>query len=89
MPTSVRNANQKQLIHLLSGTAHFQGILPQQQLEKGPDGSLILRFAATGDKEILAWLYSFLPHVRVLAPESLREKFIAGLQQGLDYQAVT
>lgn len=62
---------------------------PDQRLEKGRDGSLLLRFTATGDKEILSWLYSFLPHVRVLAPASLRDKFIAGLQQGLDYQDVT
>ncbi len=60
---------------------------PQQQFEKQPDGSLVLRFSAAGDKEILAWLYSFLPHVRVLAPDSLQKKFIQGLQDGLSYQA--
>jgi predicted DNA-binding transcriptional regulator YafY len=59
---------------------------PDQQLEKGPDGSLLLRFAAAGDKEILAWIYSFVPYVRVLGPESLRQQFVVGLTNGLDYQ---
>lgn len=61
---------------------------PQQQLEKCTDGSLVLRFDAAGDKEILAWIYSFIPYVRVLGPESLRQQFIAGLTRGLDYQAL-
>ncbi|MEA3543689.1 MAG: WYL domain-containing protein [Thermodesulfobacteriota bacterium] len=59
---------------------------PEQQIEEKPDGSLILRFSASGDREILAWLYSYLPHVKVIAPASLREKFISGLQQGLVFQ---
>ena len=56
---------------------------PDQQYETRPDGSLLLRFSAAGDKEILAWLYSFVPHVRVIAPASLREKFLQGLKRCL------
>ena len=59
---------------------------PEQQIEEHPDGSLLLRFSASGDKEILAWLYSFIPYVRVIGPESLREKFTNGLQEGLIFQ---
>jgi predicted DNA-binding transcriptional regulator YafY len=59
---------------------------PEQELEKGPDGSLILRFDAAGDKEILAWIYSFVPYVRVLGPGSLRQQFVDGLTRGLDFQ---
>jgi predicted DNA-binding transcriptional regulator YafY len=59
---------------------------PEQQLEKGPDDALILRFDAAGDKEILAWIYSFVPYVRVLGPESLRNQFKEGLIRALDYQ---
>jgi len=59
---------------------------PEQQLEKGPDGSLTLSFDAAGDKEILAWIYSFIPYVKVLGPESLRQQFVAGLTSGLDFQ---
>lgn len=57
---------------------------PSQCIEEQADGSLILAFNAGGEKEILAWLYSYLPHVRVLAPESLRTAFAAGLRRGLD-----
>ncbi len=60
---------------------------PDQQIEERNDGSLILRFCASGDREILAWLYSFIPYVRVLAPQSLRGKFSAELQEGLTFQA--
>ena len=59
---------------------------PEQQLEPGPGGSLRFRFQAAGDKEILAWIYSFVPHVRVLQPESLRSKFVAGLTRGMAFQ---
>ncbi len=60
---------------------------PQQQLETTADGELVLRFQAAGDKEILAWIYAFLPHVRVLGPDSLRQQFVAGLSKGLQFQA--
>lgn len=60
---------------------------PQQRLEKGADGSVILRFSAAGDKEILSWIYSFIPFVKVLGPENLRKQFIEGLQEGLKFQA--
>lgn len=56
---------------------------PSQQLQECADGSLVLSMQAGGHKEILAWLYSFLPHVQVLAPDQLRQSFDAGLQQAL------
>ncbi|MFO7766742.1 MAG: WYL domain-containing protein [Pelovirga sp.] len=59
---------------------------PCQQIDEQPDGSLTLRFSASGDKEILAWLYSFVPHVRILRPESLRRQFVMGLQSALAAQ---
>ena len=58
-----------------------------QRIEELGDGSLIIRFSVSGDKEILAWLYSFIPFVRVLGPESLREKFSAGLKNSLVFQS--
>jgi len=60
---------------------------PSQAIEEHPDGSLTLTFHAGGEKELLAWLYSYLPHVQVLAPLSLREAFLQGLQQGLSLQS--
>jgi predicted DNA-binding transcriptional regulator YafY len=58
----------------------------EQQIEENTDGSLLLRFSASGDKEILAWLYSFIPYVRVIGPDSFRKKFIVGLQEALVFQ---
>jgi len=57
---------------------------PSQQLVEQADGSLLLTMQASGEKEILAWLYSYLPDVEVLAPTPLREAFYSGLQQALD-----
>jgi len=56
---------------------------PDQQLAEAADGSLHLSFTAAGEKEILAWLYSYLPHVEVLEPASLRAAFRQGLLEGL------
>ena len=59
---------------------------PTQVLEAAADGSLVLSFTAGGEKELLAWLYSYLPHVEVLAPASLCSAFRQGLEQGLRNQ---
>jgi len=56
---------------------------PNQQLTAQPDGSLILEFRAGGTGEILSWLFSFLPHVEVLQPDSLRDAFIGKLESAL------
>jgi proteasome accessory factor B len=56
---------------------------PSQQVIENKDGSLTLKFAASGEKEILAWLYSYLPHVQVLEPEALKSVFYQGLRAGL------
>lgn len=59
---------------------------PSQVIEEHADGSLTLGFSAGGEKELLAWLYSYLPHVRVLEPESLRAAFLQGLTEGIKNQ---
>ena len=56
---------------------------PSQRCVVEADGSVILSLEAGGRTEILAWLYGFLPHVEVLAPEQLRDEFVDGLRQGL------
>jgi predicted DNA-binding transcriptional regulator YafY len=56
---------------------------PSQELVEEVDGTLTLSFEASGEKEILAWLYSYLPHVQVLEPESLKNIFYQGLRGGL------
>jgi len=56
---------------------------PTQLLQEEPGGALTLEFSAGGEKELLAWLYSYLPHVRVLEPPELAANFYTGLEQGL------
>lgn len=59
---------------------------PSQTLAEHADGSLLLTLQASGEKEILAWLYSYLPYVRVLAPARLAEAFRQGLLDALGNQ---
>jgi predicted DNA-binding transcriptional regulator YafY len=59
---------------------------PTQVLEEAADGSLVLSFTAGGEKELLAWLYSYLPHVEVIEPATLRSAFLQGLEEGLRNQ---
>lgn len=59
---------------------------PSQELVEEGDGSLVLTFEASGEKEILAWLYSYLPYVQILKPRELREKFLESLQKALQGQ---
>jgi predicted DNA-binding transcriptional regulator YafY len=54
-----------------------------QQLTVASDGSVELSLLASGETELLAWLYSYVPHVEVLEPASLRDAFRLGLQQAL------
>ena len=56
---------------------------PKQKLTEQTDGSVVLEFAAGGSGEILSWVFSFLPHVEVLEPDSLRIKFIDCLEKSL------
>ena len=56
---------------------------PSQQMVEEKDDSVTLCFAASGEKEILAWLYSYLPHVQLLEPEELKAQFYTGLEQCL------
>ncbi len=55
---------------------------PSQEMIEESDGSLTLTFEASGEKEILSWLYSYLPHVQILEPLELRELFLKGLTEG-------
>jgi predicted DNA-binding transcriptional regulator YafY len=81
-PLAVRVRFAPQVAHLIrERTWH-----PGQTVEEAPDGSLLLAFSAAGEKEILAWLYSYLPHVEVLEPASLREAFLKGLAEGIRFQ---
>jgi len=57
---------------------------PDQTLVIESDGSLLLSFNASGEKEILSWIYSYLPHVEVISPHSLKMLFMDGLKKALN-----
>ena len=57
---------------------------PSQLIEEQADGSLILSLQVSGDKEILSWLYSYLPHVQVLDPPQLKQLFLDGLRAAIN-----
>jgi predicted DNA-binding transcriptional regulator YafY len=48
-----------------------------QTLEERPDGSVVVRMHVSTGWELRAWIKSFLPHVAVLRPDSLRAKIAA------------
>lgn len=56
---------------------------PSQRLQLAADGSVEMQLRASGETELLSWLYSYLPHVEVLEPASLRQRFAEGLQVAL------
>ena len=56
---------------------------PNQKLTVFDDGSIVLEFEAGGTREILSWIYSFLPYVEVLEPAELRAEFRAVLEKSL------
>ncbi|MCM2256311.1 MAG: transcriptional regulator [Vicinamibacteria bacterium] len=45
-----------------------------QQLEETADGGVVLRLQVAPNFELRTWIKGYLPHVRVLAPASLREE---------------
>ena len=56
---------------------------PTQVLNKRRDGRVELRMETTGRKELVRWVLSWMPDVRVLAPKSLRDSIALKLEGGL------
>ena len=77
LPIRVRFS--RQVAHLIREREWHQS----QKLMEEQDGSVVLSLEASGEKELLAWLYSYLPHVEVLEPAELRRTFREGLVEGL------
>ncbi len=51
-----------------------------QWMEERPDGSVVLRMNVAPGWELRSWIKGFLPHVRVLAPASLRKEIAADIE---------
>jgi predicted DNA-binding transcriptional regulator YafY len=45
-----------------------------------------MRLETTGRKELVRWVLSWIPDVKVLAPKSLRDRIVEKLQDGLRRQ---
>ncbi len=54
-----------------------------QRLRERRDGSLEMELKTSSRKELMRWILSWVPHVRVLAPRQLRDRLRARLKQGL------
>ena len=78
-PQSIRLQFTADVAHLVRERSWHES----QRIEEQEDGSLILSLHVGGEKEILAWIYSFVPHVKVLEPSALRKTFLDGLRQAL------
>ena len=51
-----------------------------QHIEEQADGSLVLRFQASGHFEITRWILRWGEHVEVLEPSALRQAIAQNLQ---------
>lgn len=56
---------------------------PSEERVENPDGTVELRFTVSGKDEIKWWLYSWLPHIELLEPESLKEEMTSELSRAI------
>ena len=59
---------------------------PSQEFRTRPDGCVEMRLETTGRKELVRWVLSWMPDVKVLAPRSLRDRIAEKLRDGLQRQ---
>ncbi len=56
---------------------------PSQEFHMRRDGRVEMRFETTGRKQVIRWVLSWMPDVKVLAPKSLRDRVCEKLEAGL------
>jgi len=59
---------------------------PSQEFQTHADGRVEMRLETTGRKELVRWILSWMPDVKVLAPKSLRDRIAEKLRDGLRTQ---
>ena len=59
---------------------------PSQEFHMRRDGHVEMRFETTGRKQVVRWILSWMPDVKVLAPKSLRDRVSEKLEAGLRLQ---
>ncbi len=57
-----------------------------QEFRTRRDGRVEMRMETTGRKELVRWILSWMPDVKVLTPKSLRDRIVEKLQDGLRAQ---
>ncbi len=57
-----------------------------QTFIRRPDGRVEMRLETSGRQELIRWVLSWMPDVRVLAPKSLRDRIEEKLRDGLARQ---
>jgi len=60
---------------------------PTQTFTQRPDGRVEMRIETSGRKELIRWVLSWMPDVRVLAPKSLKDRIEEKLRDGLARQS--
>ncbi len=55
-----------------------------QRSRELPDKSLEVRFVVNNVEGLKQWIYQWIPHVDILAPDGLRTEFVADLHKALD-----
>jgi predicted DNA-binding transcriptional regulator YafY len=55
---------------------------PSQMVRELADGAVEIQLVTTGRKELIRWILSWTPDVKVLAPAELRERLLERLQAG-------
>ena len=78
------------LVEVDPSWAHYfqrRQILPQQKVEEEKhDGSLLVRFLGSSNEEVVMCLKPWLPHMRVIHPNSIRELLLDEYGKWLDWQ---
>jgi predicted DNA-binding transcriptional regulator YafY len=59
---------------------------PSQEFHMRRDGRVEMRFETTGRKQVVRWVLSWMPDVKVLSPKSLRDRVCEKLEAGLRLQ---
>ena len=56
---------------------------PTQEFQTHADGRVEMRLETTGRKELVRWILSWMPDVKVLALKSLRDRIAEKLRDGI------
>jgi predicted DNA-binding transcriptional regulator YafY len=59
---------------------------PSQEFRMRRDARVEMRFETTGRKQVIRWVLSWMPDVKVLSPKSLRDRVCEKLEAGLRSQ---